>query len=359
MFAILIIVVSSDPIEKGLQGYSIGWVPLEEANRGYERATIAGAPVLGGDYKTKLQGHCRDEIASDIITHSELVQGLVARSSQQNNPSYRALASEILSGSAPYTGYFLRWVPSHPNFCIKDGTFLQIMRKRLMVPARYPPNGIRCACRRGGQVSLAQDPFHAAYCAKRGWERIARHDDIKLLLANSLRTLPDVTGVRLEPHMPNASCRGDILITWRGSMKVVDVSVTCPSRETLVRSGTIRAGTASEQREKEKFRKYTQPPNGITETAFVPFVVETGGRIGKKGTAFLRKFERAYEGDPDPARRGSTTGLVQKVSIRIANMVAIRYARNVARWLRQSEEAQSARALLASTYGREDHHLQP
>ena len=117
------------------------------------------------------------------------------------------------------------------------------------------------------------------------------------------------------------------------------------------RSGPIRAGTASEQREKEKFRKYTQPPNGITEAAFVPFVVETGGRIGEKGTAFFKGSlkERTYEGDPDPARRGSTTGLVQKVSIRIANMVAIRYARNVARWLRQSEE--EATVISESTVG--------
>ena len=139
---------------------------------------------------------------------------------------------------------------------------------------------------------------------------------------------------------------------------MIDVSVTCPSRVAVVRSGTIRAGTESEQREKEKIRKYTQAPNGIAEAAFVPFVVETGGRVGDKGTAFLRELEKAYEGDTDPARRGSTTGLVRKVSIRLANMVAVRYARNVERWLRQSEEAQSARVLLASTYGRETQRLQ-
>ena len=67
-----------------------------------------------------------------------------------------------------------------------------------------------------------------------------------------------------------------------GTTLVVDVGVVCPGTARYVGEGAATVpGTAAAVYEGAKMDKYSDQPN------FVPFIVETGGRVGVAGRRFL------------------------------------------------------------------------
>ena len=69
---------------------------------------------------------------------------------------------------------------------------------------------------------------------------------------------------------------------WSGSTWLLDVGVVCPGVQRLVDAGAdTTPGTAAARYEQTKKDRYADQPN------FVPFIVETGGRVGDAGLQFL------------------------------------------------------------------------
>jgi len=64
-----------------------------------------------------------------------------------------------------------------------------------------------------------------------------------------------------------------------GNLVFLDVAVTHPAGASVLRRAARRSGTAAEEAEQEKMRKY-QVPAELHQATVVPFVVESYGAMG-------------------------------------------------------------------------------
>ena len=96
--------------------------------------------------------------------------------------------------------------------------------------------------------------------------------------------------------------RGDIRVHKDGTTWVVDVGVVCPGTTRYVGEGAATVpGTAAAVYEGVKMDKYSDQPN------FVPFIVETGARVGVARRRFLDTLigRLASEEAAEPAQDGA------------------------------------------------------
>jgi len=116
-----------------------------------------------------------------------------------------------------------------------------------------------------------------------------RHNWVRNALAASLNRMPGVQAV-LEPMVttrraPGDQRRGDIKVIKSGTSWILDVGIICPGSQRLVSKGTdIIPGKAAALYEDKKTKTYSDQAN------FVPFIVETGGRINAAGLQFLSRI---------------------------------------------------------------------
>ena len=138
------------------------------------------------------------------------------------------------------------------------------------------------------QATLKQEPFHGLCCRQRQKGIIDRHDKIRDQLMTLLRQLPDVEVCR-EPNVgsrANPQMRADIEVLHKNSIWYVDVGIVCPGTQAKVTQLKTHqvAGAAAASFEKIKGDKYKHIS---ASSMFVPFIVETGGRMGDKAKEFI------------------------------------------------------------------------
>ena len=130
--------------------------------------------------------------------------------------------------------------------------------------------------------TFAAEPLHGLYCRRRWMRVMKRHDYIRDVLCQALKRIPGVQTTR-EPRVENPQDagdqrRGDIRVHKDGPTWLVDVGVVCPDTTRYVGEGAATVpGTAAAVYEGVKMDKYSDQPN------FVPFIVETGGRVDVAG----------------------------------------------------------------------------
>ena len=109
-----------------------------------------------------------------------------------------------------------------------------------------------------------------------------RHGYIRDALCQALERIPGDQTTH-EPRVENPQDagdqrRGDIRVHKDGPTWLVDVGVVCPGTTRYVGEGAATVpGTAAAVYEGVKMDKYSDQPN------FVPFIVETGGRVDVAG----------------------------------------------------------------------------
>jgi hypothetical protein len=105
---------------------------------------------------------------------------------------------------------------------------------------------------------------------------------------------------------------GDILLALESGMSVVDVSITHPSG-VANRAAATTDGAAAARRNREKRRTYGQlEPNGYP---FIPFSVETYGRLGKPAISFLEQLGlEAKEAGRKVSKSGFVASAIQEIS---------------------------------------------
>ncbi len=138
-----------------------------------------------------------------------------------------------------------------------------------------------------------------------------RHNWVRNALAAPLNRMPGVQAV-LEPTVttrraPGDQRRGDIKVIKSGTSWILDVGIICPGSQRLVSKGTdVIPGKAAFAAlyEDKKTKTYSDQAN------FVPFIVETGGRINAAGLPFLsRILPLEAEGTAGLTRRHGRAGL--------------------------------------------------
>ncbi len=106
-----------------------------------------------------------------------------------------------------------------------------------------------------------------------------------------------------NPHDGRDQRRRDIRVHKHGTTWVVDVGVVCPGTTRYVGEGavTVPGTAAAAVYEGVKMDKYSDQPN------FVPFIVETGARVGVARRRFLDTLigRLASEEAAEPAQDGA------------------------------------------------------
>jgi hypothetical protein len=114
---------------------------------------------------------------------------------------------------------------------------------------------------------------------------VCRHTWVRNAVTASLNRMPGVQAV-LEPLVmthgaPGDQCRGDVKMIKSGTSWILDVGIICPGSQRLVRKGAETIpGKAAAIYDGKKTKTYSDQAN------FVPFIVETGGRITAVGLHF-------------------------------------------------------------------------
>jgi hypothetical protein len=135
----------------------------------------------------------------------------------------------------------------------------------------------------------------------------------------------------LEPCVTTQRC-ADIKVHMDGTTWLVDVGEACPSRPRLLATGTDwTPGRAAAVYNDIKVEKYRGQSN------FVPFIVETGGRINAAWLEFFDNVSGALEGDTARVRaarratlHGVAAALVRQQGYMLAQIVAEIHAPDLA-----------------------------
>jgi hypothetical protein len=123
-----------------------------------------------------------------------------------------------------------------------------------------------------------------------------RHD----IVASAVRRVVCRAGCAssMEPsyrHLRNRGVagqrRGDILVVLpSGQISIVDVVVTHPLQQAHVNQACTRPGHAAAQAERSKVTEFRRIGEDASQYDFVPFAVESYGRLGASAQSFLKQL---------------------------------------------------------------------
>jgi len=247
---------------------------------------------------------------ANLVLHTKIMQNLRNSNKQHQKP----IAAQVLSQSCPNSGQMFKTWPTYGNR-MKDGLFVHGLICQLGIPLILPiPDDISCHCGNvlqnvdllspdamdaDGQATnlqpyrLMEEPLHPLYCRRTGRAgmRQIRHDRIAKIVQRQIVKLYHNATASPEPMINQSSeKRGDIRITAGGKQIILDVMVTCPAAPSMVsrHNSHLIPGAAAVHGVKKKNDKYLPelPPG----TEFVPFVIETGGRLATTTYEWLDSF---------------------------------------------------------------------
>jgi hypothetical protein len=141
-------------------------------------------------------------------------------------------------------------------------------------------------------------------------------------LEPTLRRLPGLEagayGASRGTEAAGLEARGDILLALESGMSIVDVSITHPSGVSNRAAAATTDGADAAQRDREKRRKYGQlEPNRYP---FIPFSVETYGRLGKPAISFLGQLGlEAKEAGRKVSKSGFVASAIREISVGLHN----------------------------------------
>ena len=229
--------------------------------------------------------------------------------------------------------------PVHPQHRMRDGAFRASVKRRLGMSAM--PTGClhaRCAC---NKPATELGPAHPLNCNRVRGLVVQRHDQVAAAIKRAM-TRAGLSAV-LEPHLsafggrPAAEqlrrrreardadesdeARGDVLcVDEMGETLVVDVVVVNVLSSNYVAAAAAEDGAAAARKDAEKTAKYAA--RGDAGYKFVPFSVESLGRLGKPALALLTKLGRlaAERSHGTLTVRQFVDGVLQEISVIVNNL---------------------------------------
>jgi hypothetical protein len=229
-------------------------------------------------------------------------------------------------------GIWMDTTPYHESVRLGDYEVSSGLRHLLGLPY-LPLNApsMLCACARRVYV---EDYDHFMVCGTQAsrhflHERvaIATRDLIKLAgMASSreprIRDLPGGTGAR---HAERPGARADVILNLEPhGITALDISIIHPSADSYSLAAAVTPGAAAARRDAQKTAAYaTADPNGYH---FIPFTVESYGRLGKPAMQFLKKLAEVAARAPgvhafDESR--FVEGALRTVSVAVCKGVAM------------------------------------
>ena len=301
--------------ESNLAGRPAAMLPLQGASRtalasrwecmydrlqeiGYERVLADWGDLARGlappFVSTDLQGAQRDvaRAADDFVAASMLAATDTSSLAGQQE------VARIRSSSGGPAGAFLTALPGG-HMTMDDDMFVVAVWHRLgvRVPADVPH--VPCKCSAG----VAAELDHAMVCKQCAKMTQMRHDN----LAVALRLVISHASLQsaLEPRYRTLDGgvkvqndrRGDIVVVMpRLQMTAVDVVVTHAPAASYAAAAAREAGATAVRAEGVKRSKYKRDVPGRAAIRFVPFAVESCGRLGPAALRFLGQLGSVVAG---------------------------------------------------------------
>ena len=197
-------------------------------------------------------------------------------------------AAWLLSSTSKYSGLWLTWNGGDDHrFTFTPAEYNAILRLRLLLnPMADMPTHTRCVhC---NNVLYSDAPLHALECRKLNAARIWRHDRLRDNLAGALKLCEHECRkeVTLQGTVGERTIRADILTL----SEVIDVAIVDPCAPCYLQQGSHTSyDVASDDRTVAK-RAHWESVGGVANLEFIPFVVESTGRLGKSAEEFTRPF---------------------------------------------------------------------
>ena len=289
-----------------LGGHPLGNIPQTKITRTEQslqpELTISRAEAMRKYVKI------RDQMR--YISHTQLMNDL--RADHFNNQ----LVAQSLSSAVVGSGAVFRWIPV-PGYTMKCDHFQELLRMRLCLSvlrwqgikntpcncshqiANLDPDDPHSGRHRHMQRSL--QPLHGLCCRKVGCAGrvIRRHQEVCKVLAAELSALSGVQ-VSEEPRIGRESgMRADLKISRDGKRWYLDVGITNAGTLANVNRGAHeKCAVAADVYFDAKIDKYASVLGGVKTDGlgrkyvdgFIPFVVETGGRIAPRSVEWLDKL---------------------------------------------------------------------
>lgn len=233
------------------------------------------------------------------------------------------------------------WLTATPGATTRlgDDTFVVCGRHRLGLG---PPTSVPqppCDCGRGN----AGCPDHAMLCLRVQKMTQMRHD----IVAAAVRRVVCRAGCAssMEPsyrHLRGAQQqqaasqrRGDVLVVMpSGKISVVDVVVVHPSQQQYLAGAAARAGHAAVGAERGKVNSFRQLGQDAGQYDFVPFALESYGRLGSPAQSFLKELGTVASSRQGISRAAFLRSAYREVSCALQRGLGLMYGRalfNVAR----------------------------
>ena len=245
----------------------------------------------------------------------------------------------FLSGKCDPSGVFMRLdaLADRRFTRIEDPPFVTNLRIRLLLPLQNRQVRRTCPCgKKGLFLKPGWDDYHALECGSAGSATLInrRHNSVRDLLVKLLPNLLQGKGqvkVSKEKEYESVARAGKpiweidielsfISVGFGPSTFLLDVAVTHPGGANHLRGGSNhRVGAAAHAIERRKDSQWGKILGSKRAgVSFVPFVVETGGFLGKKAVAFLDLICGVKQkGDAKTAR--GRTHLIRAVLTAVAN----------------------------------------
>ena len=119
-----------------------------------------------------------------------------------------------------------------------------------------------------------------------------------------------------------------------GKISVVDVKVVHPCQQKYVQGASATAGHAATKAEREKVTEFRRIGEDAAQYDFVPFAVETYGRLGASAQSFLKQLGEVAAAGGGISKARFVRSAYREVSCALQRGLGLQYSRalfNIAR----------------------------
>jgi hypothetical protein len=188
--------------------------------------------------------------------------------------------------------------PTKDQWELDDATVKSALRFMLGVsPGPAHQAFFQCSCGYKGS-----DSHHAMTCDKLAGPRILRHTQIQSMVQCGAAAAGHSSSIEPQERHLKGLCygddgygkRGDVLVSSLDDLLNVDITVTHPASYSMRSRASKEPGAAARVAEENKRRVHGANTSGHT---FVPFAIESYGRLGRAAVQLLNDWADAVAGD--------------------------------------------------------------
>jgi hypothetical protein len=265
-------------------------------------------------------GHIAE--AQGVFAQHEARFDALFESYDANNVQGRSARSRLLSCACRPASAWLGTLPCTPALELKSGEVRTGLRHHLsMLPSNAPAVQRDC-----GTTLRPTEADHGMRCPSLAAHTTLRHDILTGILRRvvhragiastqepALRRLPGLAGGAGTSASTRVEARGDILLALPGGITIADISITHPLAIKTLAAAATTAGAAAARRDQQKRATYSRvEPNGFP---FVPFSVESYGRIGQPAMKLLHALGDEAAGPGGGMGASFVAGALREISV--------------------------------------------